>query len=522
MYLGHFGLSEQPFAHSSITDFFYEGANRGATLDALIYILTHGEGPEGVIRVTGDAGSGKTTLCQALMKRLPGQMQAIYLAKPALSPEEFLHLIADELLSLSTDDRATENLATAGQTPATIDEVQRLLAAKHDGGGRIVLLVDEAHAMPVETLEEALRLYDLESSCHKLLQVVLFGQSELKNVLALPQIRKFKDRFSHHLILQPLNARAVEEYLMCRVRAAGYHGSGIFSPGAVRLITSASRGLIPRLDILADKSMLAASVVKVREIKACHVKTAGEASGIETTYGWGNWQDRFGLSNRPTVKASIVLPTLAAAVLAALGGQALRPSPAEVASIVAPAPLDLHMPVPASVPMPAPVYPATVASMGPGTSSSVPARVPPPSMPPEVVAGASAPAQDKPTAEEPRNNAKLNIAGVKLAEYELLKQRVEETMKTVAKADKNFYTVQLFATNNVQPDRMERFLARARGLIDLSNLYVHTVKDGEQAKFRVTYGIYTSEDEATIAMAGLPPKYQSDFHPELYTLSELR
>ena len=349
MYLGHFGLSQQPFAHSSITDFFYEGANRGATLDALIYILTHGEGPEGVIRVTGDAGSGKTTLCQALMKRLPGQMQAIYLAKPALSPEGFLHLIADKLLSVRADDRATENLVTAGQTPATIDEdedeVQRLLAAKHGAGERVVLLVDEAHAMPVETLEEALRLYDLESSCHKLLQVVLFGQTELKNTLALPQIRKFKDSFSHHLILQPLNARAVEEYLMCRVRAAGYHGSGIFSPGAVRLITSASRGLIPRLDILADKSMLAASIVKAREIKACHVKTAGEASGIETTYGWGNWQDRFGLSNHPTVKASIVLSTVAAAVLGALGWQALRPSPAEVASIVAPAPLDLNMPV---------------------------------------------------------------------------------------------------------------------------------------------------------------------------------
>ncbi len=369
MYLGHFGLSEQPFAHSPITDFFYEGANRGATLDALIYILTHGEGTEGVIRVTGDAGSGKTTLCQSLMKRLPGQMQAIYLAKPALSPEEFLHMIMDELRSITADSRATESRATAGQTPAAIDEVRRLLAAKHGAGGRIVLLVDEAHTMPVETLEEALTLYDLESSRHKLLQIVLFGQTELKNTLALPQIRKFKDRFSHHFILQALNTRAVEEYLMCRVRAAGYHGPGIFSPGAVRSITSASRGLIPRLDILADKSMLAASVAKAREIKAYHVKTAGEDSGIEIPYGWGNWQDRFGLSNRRTVKASIMLSTVAAAVLSALGWQALRPSPAEVASIVAPAPLEVHMPVPASVPMPAPVYPATVAAMAPSASS---------------------------------------------------------------------------------------------------------------------------------------------------------
>src|SRR5687768_4669446 len=139
MYLGHFGLSEQPFAHSSITDFFYEGANRGATLDALIYILTHGEGTEGVIRVTGDAGSGKTKLCQSLMKRLPAQMQAIYLAKPALSREEFLHLIMDELRSITADSRANESRASAGQTSAAIDEdeVRRLLAARQGAGGRV-------------------------------------------------------------------------------------------------------------------------------------------------------------------------------------------------------------------------------------------------------------------------------------------------------------------------------------------------------------------------------------------------
>ncbi|SOD40136.1 ExeA family protein [Nitrosovibrio sp. Nv4] len=525
MYLGHFGLSEPPFAHSSTTDFFYEGANRGATLDALIYVLTHGEGAEGVIQVTGDAGSGKTTLCRSLMKRLPARMQTVYVAKPDLSREEFLRSIADEL-----NFGVAESCTTAARSTHAIEELQRALAEKHTASRQVVLLMDEAHAMSAEVLEDALTLYDLESSCHKLLQIVLFGQPQLKDTLGLPQIRKFKDRFTHHFVLQPFNAKAVAEYLMCRVRDAGYRGPGIFSAEAIRMIARASSGLIRRVDILADKSMLAASRANAREIKAQHVKAAFEDDAITTRF---HWRDSLDLLSYRTVSARIMFSTLAVG-MSALGWQALSSSPTEVASIAALTPLEARPSVRASItapaPVPAPVYPASTpssASAGasaPSVPPSISSKSPPGSSQSieRVVEMSTSPLNQSATAAEQPRNTRSNIAGVKLEEYALLAQRVGETRKAVAATDPNFYTIHLFATDNVQPDRMERFLVRARGVIDLSDLYVHPVTDGDQAKFRVTYGIYSSRDEATAAVAELPQKYQSSFHAELYTLSELR
>jgi septal ring-binding cell division protein DamX len=121
-----------------------------------------------------------------------------------------------------------------------------------------------------------------------------------------------------------------------------------------------------------------------------------------------------------------------------------------------------------------------------------------------------------------QRSATASIGGVKLAGYELLGQRVEATLKAVGATNRDAYTVQLFATDNVQPDRMERFLARARGVVDLSDLYVHAVTNGESARFRVTYGIYASREQASAAMAALPEKYQTSFQSEVYALSEIR
>ena len=277
MYLSHFGLSEQPFAHIPVTNFFYDGANRGATLDALIYVLTHGEGVEGIIKVTGEAGSGKTTLCRLLMKRLPPQMKTIYLAKPDLSRDELLHSLADELKSELTVSRTPVACATV-----TISDLENALIEKYAIGGQVILLIDEAHAIAAETLEELRLLYDLESARHKLLQIVLFGQTELEATLALPKMRQFKNRVTHHFAMQPFNAKAANDYLKLRMHAAGYRGPDIFSSEAVRLITMASGGLTQRINILADKSLLAAFNVNTHEIDVHGVKAVIKDSGIKS------------------------------------------------------------------------------------------------------------------------------------------------------------------------------------------------------------------------------------------------
>jgi MSHA biogenesis protein MshM len=530
MYPGQLGLSEQSFADSSATDFFYEGANRGATLDALIYVLTHGEGVEGIIQVFGDAGSGKTTLCRSLIKRLPAQMQAVYLAKPDFSREEFFHSIMNEL-----NPGGIESATTAVRATVAIEELQRALTEKHADGGQVVLLVDEAHTLLAETLEEVLALYDLESPRHKLLQIVLFGQAELENKLASPQMRKLKDRVTHRFALQPFNTKAVEEYLMRRVRSTGHGRADIFSAKAAKLISRASDGLVRQIDILADKSLLAASSAETREVEAHHVNAAVEDSGIKRRSSGGSWRKwRVFLGHR-TVDAVAVFSTVVVVVLVVLGWHDIRSPSPEITSLVASMPLEATTPTPVSIPAPAPVYSTMAAAIPPSTPPSVSSAAAAPSSisrsvlavastpaPPEAVAGIAPSGESKPAAEiGQRSTARTHIAGVELAGNALLEQRLEATTNTMRKTDKNFYTIQLFATENIQPDRMERFLLRARSQVDLSDLYVHPVSNGDQAKFIVTYGIYPSRDEADAAVAGLPEKYQSSFQPALYALSEL-
>ena len=510
MYLSHFGLSEQPFGPIPVTNFFYDGANRGATLDALIYVLTHGEGVEGIVKITGEAGSGKTTLCRLLMKRLPPQMRTIYLAKPDLSREELLHSIVNELKSELAVSRAP-----VACTAVTISDLENALIEKHATGGQVILLIDEAHAIAAETLEELRLLYELESPRHKLLQIVLFGQTELEGTLASPKMRQFKNRVTHHFVMQSFNAKAANDYLTLRMHAAGYRGPDIFSSEAVRLITMASGGLIQRINILADKSLLAVFTVNTRDIDAHHVKAAIKDSGIKHRPIWQDWSYSV---NRRIAGATAVLAVMA---LGALGWQALRSVQTNVAPPAA------SVPMTASAPVSAPVYPPAAAMAIP--SAPAPASVsestapPSPPSPSEPAAGTIVSAQDKLGAPaEQHSMVKLDIGGVKLAGHKLLEQRVEATKQIMATMDKNYYSIQLFITDNIQPDRMERFLIRAQNLVNLSDLYMHPVNNEGQAHFRVTYGIYPTRDQASAAMDELPQKYKTAFSPELYTLGEFR
>ena len=155
MYLNHFGLSEAPFRITPHTDFFFAGANRGETLEALVYAITP---DEGIIKVTGEVGSGKTMLCRVLMERLPETVETIYLAVPSLTRDEMIAVIADDL-GIETQGATTTKIIRA---------LQEKLIEIHSHGRQIVALIDEAHAMPLETLEEIRLLSNLETSQDKL------------------------------------------------------------------------------------------------------------------------------------------------------------------------------------------------------------------------------------------------------------------------------------------------------------------------------------------------------------------
>src|SRR6266853_1205476 len=245
MYLDHFGLKEPPFRITPHTDFFFQGANRGATLEALLYAITH---DEGIVKVSGEVGSGKTMLCRVLMERLPQTVETIYLANPSLSRDEILFAIGDELKLELGKDRTTRVLRA----------LQEHLIRLFGEGRRVVVLIDEAHAMPDETLEEIRLLSNLESNRHKLLQIVLFGQPEFDEHLDAAGMRQLRERITHSFRLEPLVRSDIENYIDFRMRAAGYRGPKVFNRRAIRVIASASQGLTRRVNILSDKSLLAA------------------------------------------------------------------------------------------------------------------------------------------------------------------------------------------------------------------------------------------------------------------------
>src|ERR1041384_6002989 len=141
MYLEHFGPREAPFRITPHTEFFFSGANRGATLEALTYAITAGEG---MVKVSGEVGSGKTMLCRVLMERLPDSVETIYLAIPSLNRDEMLAAILTDLGVITKSSAANVQLK----------DLQEHLLKLHEQGKRVVALIDEAHAMPPESLEE--------------------------------------------------------------------------------------------------------------------------------------------------------------------------------------------------------------------------------------------------------------------------------------------------------------------------------------------------------------------------------
>ena len=190
-----------------------------------------------MVKVTGEVGSGKTMLCRVLMERLPESVEIIYLAVPSLSRDEMLAAIAEDL-GLET---------TGANTTKLIRMLQEKLIAVHASGKQVVALIDEAHAMPLATLEEVRLLSNLETGTEKLLQLVLFGQPELDQHLAhCPTCGSFAERITHSFTLLPLPPREIREYVNFRLRAAGYHGPDLFDAEVLRIIGDASEGLTRR------------------------------------------------------------------------------------------------------------------------------------------------------------------------------------------------------------------------------------------------------------------------------------
>jgi len=268
MYYQHFGLNYPPFKITPDPQLFYRGGDRGLVLEALIYAICHGEG---IIKLVGEVGSGKTMLCRMLEQNLPKHIEIVYLLNPRLQPEMILHAIAFELqLPITPQTHRLE----------VIHLLQNKLLEKHAAHQQVVVFIEEAQEMPLQTLEEIRLLSNLETTKHKLLQIVLFGQPELDANLATPSIRQLRERITHRFYLHALHTKDIANYLHFRMCTAGYHGSPVFTQKAVERLSQISQGLIRRINILADKALLAAYSDNMSLVTVKHVCMAARDSGF--------------------------------------------------------------------------------------------------------------------------------------------------------------------------------------------------------------------------------------------------
>ena len=461
LYLEHFGLTEPPFRITPHTDFFFEGADRGATLEALIYAILH---DEGIVKVSGEVGSGKTMLCRVLMERLPQHVATIYLATPSLARDDILHAIGDDLeLRLSHERRSV-----------ALRELQEHLIRLYGDGRRVVILIDEAHVMPDETLEQVRLLSNLESNRHKLLQIVLFGQPELDATLAKAGLRQLRDRITHSFRMRPLAPPEVGKYLSFRMRAAGYRGPEVFTPRAVRRVSRASGGLTRRINILADKSLLSAYTENTHAITDRHVRAAVADSEFA-----------------PSRRSLRPLLWLGAAALAGLAVGATTQWYVN--------------PPPPPPPAPAPV--AAVPAVQPAPAPEPAKLEPEPEPQPEPLL----------SAEQARR-----FDGYSAGKQRLLGERLAASRGLLERAEDEHYALELFVTEHTDPARMERFLLRARELVPLEEVYVVPVSGDGQYRLWVLFGEFASREEAAAAGRRLPPRYQDAFRATPRSFEELR
>jgi type II secretory pathway predicted ATPase ExeA len=464
MYYAHFGLKEPPFKITPNTEVFYTGGNRGAVLDALIYAITNGEG---IVKVVGEVGSGKTMLCRMLQTMLPEKIESIYLANPSVAPEDVLHAIAFELQL---------KLPKNADRLKVMQVLQTHLLARHAAGKQVVIFVEEAQGMPLATLEEIRLLSNLETKHDKLLQIVLFGQPELDENLNQTNIRQLRERITHSFNLAPLQTKEIGEYLIFRLRAAGYFGPHLFTNAAISKIAASAEGLVRRVNILADKALLAAFADNEYQVTPKHVQAAiGDSEfGVEASKKQAKKSQMF-------MWAGLLALGLALGYAASMWSQKqaiLKESKPEIETAES-------LPKAAEVNKNA----ITAAPIAPAQASMQPNNGAPPSP-----ASITAPTQTD----------------------DILTRRLNATTTWLASQAPTTVSIQLMGASS--ETQLKYDLEALSQQIEIDNIYVYRTKVNSLPFLTVLYGSFPSRVEAIQALRKLPVEIQKN-RPQLRTIA---
>ena len=475
LYLKHFDLEKSPFQITPDIDFFFSGSQRGGILTALLHVACH---EEGIVTAVAEVGSGKTLLARLMISRLPEDISTVYLANPCFSRDEIISAISRDLGLTSLPGSTEENLA----------QLHQELLRRHAQGLRVLLVIDEAHAMPPESLEEVRLLSNLETDRHKLVNIMLFGQPELDTLLADRRLRQLRDRVIQRFELPPLPRDEAMAYIDHRLRIAGWRGGRIFTPAAISLLLKASHGRARRINLLADKSLLAAYAEGVKQVEKRHVKIACDE--LHPDPATSRWSSPPWLRTLMTGLAlAVPMAVLAVWMLGWYRGNPPQPEP--------------------------------VAARGIGIANAAPkpvvdkeaAKLPtPPGM--LVAAAASAqPAAPVSTAQMPVKEMPTKKDGNRIGS---LVKRTEELL-----SDQKLigFTLQLASLSSM--NHLPEYVDAIEKHIDVSTIYAHNRTYNGKSVVAVYLGQYPSEQDARDALRKLPEAVRTN-QPIIRTWNRIR
>ncbi|MDY6947368.1 MAG: AAA family ATPase, partial [Pseudomonadota bacterium] len=247
MYTSFFGLGEKPFAITPDPRYLFMSERHAEALAHLLYGITEAGG---FIQLTGEVGTGKTTIVRSLLERMPGHADVAVILNPQLTPVEFVLTICEELGIFMRDEDATS-------IKDLVDLLNRRLLDSHAKGRRIVVIVDEAQNLMPATLEQVRLLTNLETASQKLLQIILIGQPELREVLDRVELRQLAQRITGRYHLAPLSRSETASYVNHRLKVAGANGE-IFSSTALREVHRLTGGIPRIINVICDRALLGA------------------------------------------------------------------------------------------------------------------------------------------------------------------------------------------------------------------------------------------------------------------------
>lgn len=273
MYLQHFGLRELPFSLTPNTQFFLNMASYHKAYNMLIVSLANAEG---FIKIVGEVGTGKTMLCRKVLNTLEEDKEhyiTAYIPNPVLSPKGLFLAFAEELNLAIDQDVGHHRLLKA---------ITEKLVEYSAANKQVILFIDEAHAMPEQTLEALRLLTNIETELVKLFQVVLFAQPELDVALDQPSLRQLRQRITFSFKIEALDRDGIERYVVHRLATAGYNGPFLFSKRALDVLFRSSEGIPRVINILCHKALMVAFGRGERTVQVDHVKSAAEdTEGVE-------------------------------------------------------------------------------------------------------------------------------------------------------------------------------------------------------------------------------------------------